>query len=450
MEIILKQKDFFKSGRTLDIKFRIAALDNLKKSILKHENDIYEALYADLNKSKFESFMTEIGMVLSEINVIKHNLIKWSKPSKVKTPLALFKAKSFYIPEPYGNVLIIAPWNYPFQLSVLPIAGAIAAGNTVILKTSKESAKTGEVINKILSDVFPPEYVLSVKGDDPIARTLPDERFDYIFFTGSVAVGKMIMEKASKYLTPVTLELGGKSPCIVNDVKDMKLVARRIAFGKLINSGQTCIAPDYLLIKKNLKDEFIKEFISESRKTYGNDAIKSEIYPKIINEKQRERLINLINASKVIYGGTYDDKKINPTLLDSSFDSEIMKEEIFGPILPIITYDDIDDVLKILVEREKPLAFYLFTEDKELQKKVSRIISFGGMTINDTLMHVANENLGFGGIGNSGMGSYHGKKSFDTFTHYKPIVIRSTKFDIKMRYLPGSEKAFKLVRKFMK
>lgn len=449
--IIQKQRDFFNTGITLNYHYRIEQLSKLKKAILANVNRISEALYLDLGKSETESYMTEIGIVLSEISYMVKHLKKWMRPERVRTPITLFKGSSYHLSEPYGVTLVLSPWNYPFQLAINPLCGAIAAGNTVILKPSSQSKNTSEVINQILSETFDQEYVSCQLGDARIADILLEERLDYVFFTGSIPVGKKIMEKASKHLTPVTLELGGKSPAIIDSKMNLKLVAKRIAFGKLINAGQTCIAPDYVLIQKEDEKEFVKYFQDAVKSFFGENVLANDDYPKIINERQVSRLLNLIKNEEVAYGGTESNGKIHPTLLKNvTFDSPIMQTEIFGPILPIVTYSSHQDLISLLKTKEKPLAFYLFTNDKKLQKEYLQHLSFGGMTINDTIMHFANHHLNFGGVGSSGMGSYHGYQSFKTFSHQKSILKRSLKIDVKVRYHPYTEQKNRLFRWLLK
>ncbi|MCB5560439.1 aldehyde dehydrogenase [Anaerosalibacter bizertensis] len=449
-DTLKKQKEFFKSGKTKDIKFRIENLNKLKKSIEKNEQCIMEALKKDLGKSNFESYSTELGIVLSEISFITKHLKKWAKPKKVKTPITNFKSSSYIYPEPYGNTLILSPWNYPFQLSIVPLIGSIAAGNTVILKPSSTSYYTSKIIEEIINENFDTGYIHVITGER--GKKLLDENFDYIFYTGSVPVGKIVMEKASKYLTPVTLELGGKSPCIVDGKANLNLSAKRIVWGKFLNSGQTCVAPDYMFIHKNVKNEMINNIIYYIKTFYGENPLYSEEYTKIINEKQFNRLIKLLDNNKIIYGGDYDKDSlyISPTLMNNvNWDDPIMGEEIFGPILPILEYEELNEVIDIVNSHPKPLALYFFSNDKENAEKIINGISFGGGCINDTIMHLSSPYLPFGGVGTSGMGSYHGKKSFDTFTHYKSILEKSNIIDPNFRYPPYGNK-LNIVKKFLK
>ena len=432
----------------MDYQFRITHLKNLKTAILKHETQIKEALYHDLGKSFQESYLTEIGVVLSELSLFIKNLKKWMKPIKTKNSLAVFPAKSFLYPESYGRVLIIGPWNYPFQLIMMPLIGAIAAGNTVVIKPSEYAPFTESILITILTSVFTKNEVIIKTGDHLVSQALLSEKFDYIFFTGSPHVGKIVMEKAALHLTPVTLELGGKSPVIIKDTKNLELAVKRIVFGKLINAGQTCIAPDYVLIEEKNKNQFIKYFEKYVHLFYTQDPLTSNDYPKIINQKHHNRLTLMLKDEHIVFGGTYDEHKIAPTLLIAQPDSPSMKEEIFGPILPIITFSQIEEITNHI--KEKPLALYLFTDNKTVENYVIKNISAGGITINDTLMHFSNHHLGFGGIGQSGMGKYHGKHSFDTFTHYKPVLKKSKKLDINAKYLPGDGKKEKLIKKILK
>ena len=450
--ILEKQRQYFYNGNTLDIDYRKASLRKLKNEIKKNEDNIFNALKKDLNKSEFESFATEIGLVYEEINETLKNIDKWSKRKKVKTPISQFKASSYIYKEPYGNALIIAPWNYPFQLVMAPLIGAIAAGNTVVIKPSELAPATASVIENIISNVFNKEYIAVIQGDIDVNKALLEERFDYIFFTGSTVVGKIVMEAATKNLTPITLELGGKSPCIVDKSDKIDLFAKRIVWGKLLNSGQTCVAPDYFLIHKDIKEEFLKSVKKYVKEFYGDNPIKSEDYVKIINKRHFQRILSLIDKDNILLGGNYDEAKlkIEPTVVEvKGLDEQIMSEEIFGPIMPIITYSKYEEVIKTIRNFEKPLALYLFTENKVLEKNILENINFGGGCINDTIVHLATTELPFGGVGMSGMGSYHGKRSFDTFTHEKSILKRSNWIDIPLRYPPYLGK-ISLLRKIFK
>jgi len=445
-----KQKAFYNTHKTKDIKFRLDALKRLYQAIVRNEHHIKEALRKDLGKSHEESFVTEIGVVLSDLSYAIKHLKQWAKPKRVKTPLMLFKGVSYRYFEPYGVTLILSPWNYPFQLCINPLVGALAAGNTAILKPSSSSPHVSQVIHDLIKEAFEDEYVSTVLGSSKEADALLYLPTDYIFFTGSIQVGKHVMEVASQNLIPVTLELGGKSPCIVDETVDLKVTAKRIAFGKLINAGQTCIAPDYLLIKKSLKNEFVTYYKEAVTSFYGENPLVSPHYPKIINEKHVERLKGLMEGETIVLGGKSDGERIEPTLLDNiTFNSKVMQEEIFGPILPMITYESIEEVLNLFQGMHKPLAFYLFTNNKKIQKKVLNEAAFGGATINDTLMHFVNHHLGFGGVGYSGFGAYHGKKSFETFSHEKAVIKRGW-FELPFRYHPLTPKKEKLLKKFLK
>ncbi len=456
-KLVERQRAYFLEGRTLDVEMRIDFLKKLRCAIKRHEEDLANALYSDLRKSNLESYMSETGMVLDEVGYVLKNIRKWTKTKGVKTPLAQFLAKSFVVPEPYGVVLIMAPWNYPVQLCLEPLIGAIAAGNTAIIKPSAYAPKVSSCIANLVKEVFEPQYVAVVEGGREQNTKLLEQKFDYIFFTGSSPVGRIVMEKASKNLTPVSLELGGKSPVIVDHTADLKLAAKRLAFGKYLNAGQTCVAPDYLLIENCVKESFLQEFKKAVEEFFPNGDFKDS--PVIVNEKHFKRLMGLIDGTisqgaQIFLGGSGEmgTRFIEPTVLTGvTFDSPIMQEEIFGPILPVIAFSSaIDKVLENLRHLPKPLALYLFSNDKKLQKKVLSSVSFGGGCINDTIIHLATPYMGFGGVGESGMGSYHGKKSFDTFTHYKSVVKKSNLLDLPMRYHPYSESKLNIIKKFMK
>ncbi len=445
--IVLSQKEYYYTNATKDVLFRKQSLERLLNSFVENESLIYDALKKDLGKSKQEAYMTEVSLVTSSIKNAISSVEKWSRPKRVKTPLSLFPSKSYIIHEPYGVVLILSPWNYPFLLSLTPLVGAIAAGNCVVLKTSKSSPNTSDVIAKIINQTFASNYIYAIENsasyDDILSRP-----YDYIFFTGSERVGRMVMRTASEKLIPISLELGGKSPCIIDKSANIKLAAKRIIWGKIINSGQTCVAPDYVLIQEEKKQEFIEEaqnYISQ----FVKNPLDNEDYPRIVNLHHFIRLKNMIQQEQDIIGGNVDDKnlKIEPTLFtNATFDSNIMKDEIFGPILPIISYNNLDSVIDIVKKRPKPLACYIFGQNQSFLEKVITELSFGGGCVNDTVMHLVNENLPFGGVGNSGMGNYHGKYSFDTFSHEKSILINKNLFDNNLRYPPYTEKTISFLK----
>ena len=452
-EIIVKQKEYFKSGKTKSVAFRISILKALKEELKANEQAVFNALKLDFKKSEFETYLSEYSMVMSQLNLVIKNLKKWAKPQRVSSSLLLFPASSFIHKEPYGGVLIISPWNYPFILALEPLILAIAAGNTVVLKPSELTENTSKLISKIVKNVFPEGLVTSIEGGVDVATALLNQRWDYIFFTGSVSVGKIIAQAAAKHLTPVTLELGGKSPCIIDDTVDLKLTAKRVVWGKFLNAGQTCIAPDYILVKKQIKADFTKALIEEIKQAYGNDIKASEDFPRIINRKNTQRLANMLNQETISFGGEIDETTcyIAPTLLDNpDLDSPVMQEEIFGPILPILTFETEQDIESVISQYEKPLAFYVFSNNKAFSKGLIERFSFGGGVINDTLMHFGNDKLPFGGVGFSGMGNYHGKFGFDTFSHHKAIVNRKNWIDPPVRYAPyqGKLKWLKLFFKY--
>lgn len=450
LEVLERQRQFFLTGKTREFAFRKQALKKLRANILDMKEEIFEALKKDLNKSEEESYMTEVGLTLSEISYMLKKGRKFSRKKRVVLSMAQFPAKGYKMPVPYGNVLIISPWNYPFMLAIEPIVDAITAGNCVILKPSEISPNVSEVVKKLIEKTFERGFVDVVMGGKEECSFLLDQDFDYIFFTGSTRVGKIVMEKASQHFTPVTLELGGKCPCIVDKSADLKLTARRIVFGKFLNSGQTCVAPDFVYCDRTIKDKLIEELIQEIKRQYNN-ALTSEDYPKMINAKQFNVMKAFIEKDKVIYGGECDEKtlKIEPTLISSTFESEAMQDEIFGPILPIVTFDNLSECEENLRRFSKPLALYIFSRDKRVQKQIAINCDFGGGCINDTIMHIADPKLGFGGIKQSGIGSYHGKSGFDTFTHYKSIV-KKAKIDLPMRYHPISKIKYKIIKMFLK
>ncbi len=449
--IVEKQKEFFKTNATKSVEFRINMLQKLKKVIRDNEKQILSALYEDLSKSEAEGYLTEIGIVYGEIHEALKNVKKWSKPKRVRGSLGIFPAKSYVYSEPYGVVLIMAPWNYPFNLSLSPLVAAIASGNCAIIKCSKESKNTSKIIRDIINKTFEEEYIYCVDSDLDYDEIL-HQRYDFIFFTGSARVGKIIMRVASENLIPVSLELGGKSPCIIDETADIKLSAKRIVWGKLLNAGQTCVSIDYIVVHKNIKEEFIKYLQEEIELRYP-DAINNKSYPKIINTHHYERLLNLIKTESNVIGGKCNDseKKIEPTLFpDVDFDHEIMKDEIFGPLLPIIEYDDIDKVVDIIKKRENPLACYIFSQNKGNAEYIINSISYGGGCVNDVIMQLANSHIPFGGVGNSGMGSYHGKHGFDLLSHKKGVVKNKTFLDLPFRYAPFDLKKLSVFKRIMK
>ncbi|MGM9831014.1 MAG: aldehyde dehydrogenase [Paludibacteraceae bacterium] len=451
--IVSAQRAYFRSGATLDIKFRLNALNRLEDAIRRHEADLLTAIKTDLGKSATEAFMCEVGLTLSEISHVRRHLRRWARTACRPTPLTNFPAMSRIVQEPYGVVLIMSPWNYPVLLSLEPLVGAIAAGNCVVVKPSAYSPATSRVLTVLLREAFAPEYVAVVEGGRAENQSLLEQRFDYIFFTGGVTVGKMVMEKAARYLTPVTLELGGKSPCIIDHTADLRLAARRLAFGKWLNCGQTCIAPDYVLVEQSVHDRFLALLFEEIRSQYGTDAFLNPDYGKIINQKHFDRISGLIDSGKVVYGGQTraETLQIAPTVMDGVTENDaVMQEEIFGPVLPVLTVENIDEAYNFVRDREKPLALYLFTTDSCTKRRFMREVSFGGGCINDTIMHIATSALPFGGVGNSGMGSYHGKKSFETFSHAKAIVKKPNFLDLPLRYQPYAAWKEKIIRLFLR
>lgn len=452
MQVKAEQEMFLRSGITLDVNFRIRQLKRLKEAIKAHDVLIYDALKKDLNKPVFESYVTELGSVYSEIDYMIKHVKDWAKPKRVPTSLAHFYSKSHIYQEPYGRVLIIAPWNFPIQLSFVPLVGAITAGNCVVLKPSELAPYTARVIQQIIESVFAREYVAVEQGDGKVSQQLLKEGIDYCFFTGSTQVGKAIMETASQTLTPVTLELGGKSPVIVAKDTNIKHAAQRIVWGKFTNAGQTCIAPDYLLVDEVIRDDLISAIIEVIEEYYTKKPLENSDYSKMINKRHFKRVKKLMKNQSVIYGGGSNKEMltIEPTLvLEPELDTELMQEEIFGPILPILTYREVSQAVEFIRSKDKPLALYLFTQDKALKEYIIKNLSFGGATINDTLIHQSNYNLPFGGVGASGMGQYHGKYSLETFSHPKSVIEKTDLFDIKLRYPPYKDWALKFIKKIM-
>lgn len=453
IELIEKQKKYYNTGATRSISFRKEQLKKLYSKISLYEEKINEALWKDLHKGAYESYLTEVGICKQEISHLIRNLNKWARPKRVRTSLLHFKAKSFILNEPYGQTLIIAPWNYPFQLIIGPLAGAIAAGNTVILKPSELAPATENIITKIITELFDEEYISCKNGGATVSQELLKLKLDYIFFTGSPRVGRYVMEAAAKNLIPITLELGGKSPVIVDETANIDITARRLTWGKFLNGGQTCIAPDYLFVHESVKEKLVERIIFYIEKFYGKNPQESPDYLRIINETNTLRLKSLIKDQKILTGGIIDekDKYISPTLIDEpALDSPIMTEEIFGPVLPILSFDSLDKVIDIILERDKPLAMYIFSNSRKNQKKLLANIPAGNGAINDVIMQFANANLPFGGVGPSGMGSYHGKHSFTAFSHQKSILKRSNLIDIPIRYAPYRDLYFRVVRRLIK
>ncbi len=451
--LLERQREYYRSGVTLPISFRCEQLKRLYSAVSANETRIAEALYADLGKSGFEGYMCEVGLLLSEIKYLIKNIKRFSKKQRVKTPMAQFCSRSYRQPVPYGNTLIMSPWNYPVLLTLEPLADAIAAGNTAIVKPSAYSPATSDIIAKIISDCFPPEYVAVVMGGRAENSALLEQKFDFVFFTGSQAVGKEVLRHTAEYLTPVVLELGGKSPCIVDESADIQIAARRIVFGKYLNCGQTCVAPDYILCHSSVKDAFVTAVKQQIEVQFGKTPLENPNYGKIINKKHFERLCGLLDVQKVVVGGEREIEscRIAPTVMDNvSSCDPVMREEIFGPIMPILTYDSFEAVINGLKATDKPLALYLFSKNKQHIRRVNNELSYGGGCINDVIIHLATSEMGFGGVGESGMGSYHGRAGFDAFTHYKSTVDKKTWADLPMRYQPYTERKARTVRKFMK
>lgn len=449
-KVVEAQNKFYQTGRTRSYKFRINALSRLRKAILRNEVALYDALVSDLNKSKAETYLCEIGIVLDEIRFHQKHLHRWMKKKMIMPSAGQLPGSCYRMPEPYGVTLIMAPWNYPINLCFEPLIGAISGGNTAVLKPSSYASATEKVIEKIITETFPSNYISVILGGRKENTLLLKQKFDYIFFTGSPGVGRIVMEAAAKNLTPITLELGGKSPVIVDQTANIQLAARRIAFGKVTNAGQTCVAPDYLLIHNKVRDQFIIEYKAALRKFFPRNDLSQMV--TIISDKHYNRLKGLLTDGPLILGGSYDDDRrfIEPTLIDQvDLESPIMREEIFGPILPVITFNKSEEYIEIIKSLPKPLALYMFSENKNAINKVLHTCSFGGGCINDTILHVANPRLPFGGVGASGMGSYHGKKSFETFTHYRSVFRQSTKVDIPLRYMPYTNLKYKLLKKVL-
>lgn len=450
-EILQLQREYFLTGETKSVKFRKKQLELLKQTILANEKKIYEALKEDLGKSEIESYMCEVALVVNEIKYILKHLKSFVKKKKVPTSIVNFPASSYEMPCPKGNVLIMSPWNYPFMLTIEPLVDALAAGNTAIVKPSAYSKATSKLIYEMLSSTFEQKYVAVVTGGREVNQDLLTLKFDHIFFTGSKTVGHEVLKNAERNLTTVTLELGGKSPCIVDKTAPIALAAKRIVFGKFINCGQTCIAPDYILVHESVKEMFLRSLILEIKLQYGENPLTDPLYGKIISEKHFDKVVGLLENQKVLYGGKYNREslKIEPTVVvDPDLNSNIMTNEIFGPIIPVVTYKTNSEALEIIRRNDTPLAQYIFTKDKNVKNFFETNVLFGGGCINDTIMHISTPLLAFGGVGQSGMGGYHGKRGFDTFSHYKSIINKSTKLDLPLRYRPHSNFKIKTIKKF--
>ena len=447
------QKTYFRSGATLSEAFRRTMLRRLDAALANWEKRLCDALWADLHKSPEEAYLTEISIVRGEIRSHLRHLGRWMRPAPRPTPLKLLPAKSRIVSQPLGQALIVAPWNYPVQLLLNPLVGAISAGCTAVLKPSPYTPHVSATLRAMIGEIYDERYVAVVEGNRDVNTLLLDRRWDLVFFTGSPALGRIVMAAAARHLTPVILELGGKSPCIVDETANLRVAARRLAFGKLLNCGQTCVAPDYLLISRKVKDAFLPLLEREIQRMVGENALVCDSYVHMVNEKHFRRVCGLIDPDKVIFGGQADERtlRIQPTIMDRvTADDAVMQEEIFGPLLPVIAYDSIDEALAFVNNREHPLALYLFSEDPALQKRVLASVPFGGGCINDTIVHLATSRMGFGGVGHSGMGSYHGKKSFDTFSHEKSVLKKSTRIDMPVRYMPYTPLKDRLLRVFLR
>lgn len=452
-QIVEAQRVYYESGATQPLQARAQALDRLLDGLGRYEERILAALQQDLGKAPFEGYMTELGMVRDELRWQRSHLKRCARDRRAVTPLAQFKAKSFISPHPYGLVLVMAPWNYPLQLSLEPLIGAVAAGNCAVLKPSDYAPQTAQVMAALLGECFDSRHVAVVLGGRKQNQALLDQRFDRIFFTGGARVGRLVLEKAAAHLTPVTLELGGKSPCIVTDSANLQLAARRIVFGKFLNAGQTCVAPDYLLVQRGAQPRLLELLGGEITQAFGAEPLQCQEYPRIVNQKHFTRLQGLMEGCQKAIGGRCDPDalRIEPTVLtDVSPAAPLMQEEIFGPLLPMLVYDKLEEAIAFVAAREHPLALYLFTEKKAEEHQVLGSLQFGGGCINDTIIHLATSRMPFGGVGRSGMGSYHGKQSFDTFTHYRSIVKKSNRIDLPVRYHPYDEKKFALLRRFFR
>nr|WP_166244324.1 aldehyde dehydrogenase [Paenibacillus turpanensis] len=453
--VLERQRQFLAGGAAREISYRRRALERLAEAVRRHEAAIIEAMRQDFRKPEFETYATEIGFLLSEIRHALKHLDEWSRPVKVKTPVTHFGSASYIHSEPFGVVLVIAPWNYPVNLSLGPVIGAIAAGNCVVLKPSELTPHTSEVVAELCRDAFEPEHVCVVQGDAETSQALLRERFDYIFFTGSTRIGQLVMEAAAKQLTPVTLELGGKSPCLVHGDAQLELSAKRIAWGKFLNAGQTCVAPDYLFVQRGVKPKLLEALARHAAELYGADVLRDgSRFAGIVSEGHYARLTGLLAATRgrIVYGGSGDAEArvLAPTIVDEvGWDDPLMEDELFGPILPVVVYDELEEALAMIRSRPKPLALYVFTESDAVQRRVTDTVSFGGGCVNDTIMHIASPYLPFGGVGASGIGSYHGKASFDLFSHRKSVLRQTSRFDIPFRY-PNAKNALQWMKRFLK
>ncbi len=452
--VLQSQREYFRSGVTLDVDFRIAMLRRLYDAVRRHEKKILAALKADLGKSNYEGFMCETGLTMTEISYMIRHVRSFAKERRVRTPLAQFASRSFMKPTPRGNVLIMSPWNYPFLLTIEPLTDAIAAGNTAIIKPSAYSPATSAVVAEIVKECFTPEYVAVITGGRRENSALLEQKFDLIFFTGSQNVGREVLRHAAETLTPTVLELGGKSPCIVDETAKIDLAARRIVFGKFLNCGQTCVAPDYILCHESIKEKLLGAILREIERQYSSDPLRNSDYGRIVNEKHYDRLMGLIDSKKTVIGGNGNREtlQIAPTVMDNvTWDDAVMQEEIFGPVLPILTYDNFNDLYALLGDKPKPLALYIFSGNKERIKEATARFQYGGGCINDVVIHLATSEMPFGGVGESGMGGYHGKVGFDAFSHIKSIVDKDTRLDLPMRYQPYKSSLYeKLLHIFLK